>query len=253
VEDNLYLYCLAENRAEKDFKAIGLDGASVYSIKCGSLLSVVHNCPGPYIDGSDEVVKRRLVEHLAVVEEAVKTFGAVLPLKFNTVIKSENGKTSEDSMSLWITGEEAKLKTKLAGVLGKEEYGVQVLWNPRVVGDQLMKSNETLARLGDELKTKTVGLAYMCKQRIANILKKELELESRRCFDLFYSQIRATVADLRVEKNKIFENGNQMLLNLSCLLEKGKTGILGFVLEKIEAREGFSVSFTGPWPPFNFV
>lgn len=44
-----------------------------------------------------------------------------------------------------------------------------------------------------------------------------------------------------------------MLLNLSCLVSKGKVDSLGEELEKINNMEGFSVRFTGPWSPYSFV
>jgi hypothetical protein len=44
-----------------------------------------------------------------------------------------------------------------------------------------------------------------------------------------------------------------MLLNLSCLVSKDKVDGLGEELEKINNTEGFSVHFTGPWPPYSFV
>ncbi|HEX7474725.1 MAG TPA: GvpL/GvpF family gas vesicle protein, partial [Dehalococcoidales bacterium] len=44
-----------------------------------------------------------------------------------------------------------------------------------------------------------------------------------------------------------------MLLNLSCLVAKDKVAGLGEELEKINNMEGFSVHFSGPWPPYSFV
>jgi hypothetical protein len=49
------------------------------------------------------------------------------------------------------------------------------------------------------------------------------------------------------------EEDKQMLLNLSCLLFKEKSKILGEELEKINHLKGFFVRFTGPWPPYSFV
>ena len=42
-------------------------------------------------------------------------------------------------------------------------------------------------------------------------------------------------------------------MNLSCLLTKDGSRELGDELEKIDAMEGFSVRYTGPWPPYSFV
>jgi len=47
-------------------------------------------------------------------------------------------------------------------------------------------------------------------------------------------------------------DGGQMLLNLSCLMDRGGAA-LGRVLDEIQRTEGVWARFTGPWPPYNFV
>jgi hypothetical protein len=42
-------------------------------------------------------------------------------------------------------------------------------------------------------------------------------------------------------------------MNLSCLVDGDKSKDLGEELEAIDKMEGFSVRFTGPWPPYSFV
>jgi hypothetical protein len=44
-----------------------------------------------------------------------------------------------------------------------------------------------------------------------------------------------------------------MLLNLSCLVAREKVDSLGKELEEINNMDGFSVHFSGPWPPYSFV
>jgi hypothetical protein len=62
------------------------------------------------------------------------------------------------------------------------------------------------------------------------------------------------VKALRVEKNKPASDDNTpMLMNLSCLASRKNNESLGTELEKIQSMEGFSVRFTGPWPPYGFV
>jgi len=48
------------------------------------------------------------------------------------------------------------------------------------------------------------------------------------------------------------EPGRQMIMNLSCLVDKDAKAI-GDELEKINNMEGFFVRFTGPWPTYSFV
>ena len=93
----------------------------------------------------------------------------------------------------------------------------------------------------------------MYKQKLENLLKKEMEKEAERCFKDFYEKIKKCVDEIKVEKTKKLEENKQMLMNLSCLLPKEKSKILGEELEKINNMKGFFVRFTGPWPPYSFV
>jgi hypothetical protein len=93
----------------------------------------------------------------------------------------------------------------------------------------------------------------MYKQKLENLLKKELEKEADRYFKVFYEQIKRCVDQIKVEKTKKNEEDKQMLLNFSCLIFKGKSKTLGEELEKINHLKGFFVRFTGPWPPYSFV
>jgi hypothetical protein len=61
------------------------------------------------------------------------------------------------------------------------------------------------------------------------------------------------VCDLRVEKTKRTGHDSRMIMNLSCLVDRDKSTELGEELESIDKMEGFSVRFTGPWPPYSFV
>ena len=44
-----------------------------------------------------------------------------------------------------------------------------------------------------------------------------------------------------------------MIMNLSCLVAREKYLELGEELGSINGMAGFSVRFTGPWPPYSFV
>ena len=93
----------------------------------------------------------------------------------------------------------------------------------------------------------------MYKQKLENLLKKEIEKEADRYFKDFYEKIKKCVDEIKVEKTKKLEENKQMLMNLACLLSKEKSKILGEELEKINNIKGFFVRFTGPWPPYSFV
>ena len=249
-----YLYCIVEGNEEVTLGNIGIEGSSVYTIPCQDLCAVVHNClPEPYKSEDKEKVNLWLTTHEKVVEVAWERFGTVLPLGFDTIIKGEEGIAPDENMKKWLKDDYENLRQKLAKLKDRAEFGVQVFWDPKIISEWVIEKSPEIKKLSEEIKSKSKGLAYMYKQKLENLLKKELEKEADRFFKVFYDQIKSCVDQIKVEKTKKLEEDKQMLLNLSCLLFKGKSKILGEELEKINHLKGFSVRFTGPWPPYSFV
>jgi len=96
-------------------------------------------------------------------------------------------------------------------------------------------------------------MAYMYKQKLEKAVKAEMERLSDEWFKGFYSRIKQHTDNIVVEKTKKMNKDKVMLLNLSCLVAKERAERLGEELEKIGNMEGFSVRFTGPWPPYSFA
>jgi len=249
-----YIYCVADSGEETDLGKIGLDGKEVYTIPFADLCVVIHNCPcEPYKSEDNEVVKRWVITHEKVVEAAWERFGTVLPLGFDTIIKAEKDKSPEENINNWLKEDYAKLKEKMDKIRGKAEYGVQILWDPKLIADEIAKTNEEIRKLNQDIKSKPKGMAYMFKHKLENLLKKEMEKKADIYFKGFYTRIKKGVDEIKVEKIKKIDEKRQMLMNLSCLVDKEKSKELGEELEKINKEEGFDVRFTGPWPPYSFV
>ncbi|MEI7615112.1 MAG: GvpL/GvpF family gas vesicle protein [Actinomycetota bacterium] len=254
TEQAIYVYCIAAGNKKADFGNMGLENNYVYSINYKDLSAIVHNCMiEPYKSEDKEKVKAWATTHEKVVEAALEQFGTVLPLGFDTIIKGEAGVTPEDNLINWIKDDYENLKQKIARVENKAEYGVQISWDPKIIGEKIIEDNAEIKRLNEEIKSKSKGLAFMYRQKLENLLKKEMEITSEKYFKDFYEKVKNCVDDIKIEKTKKVEDDRQMLLNLSCLLPKEKSRLLGDELEKINSIEGFFVRYTGPWPPYSFV
>jgi hypothetical protein len=253
-DDARYLYCVADSSVQSGLGKIGLAGKEVYTIPFLDLCAVVHNCPSePYKSENSETVRNWVVTHEKVVEIAWGKFGTVLPVGFDTIIKSEEDISPEENIKNWLKEDYANLKEKMDKIRGKAEYGVQIFWEPGFVADEIGKTNEEIKNLNQDIESKSKGAAYMFRHKLENLLKKEMEKKADIYFKGFYAGIRKCVDEIRVEKTKKTDEKNQMLINLSCLVDKERSKELGEELERIDRMEGFVVRFTGPWPPYSFV
>lgn len=250
----MYLYCVSDKGKQTNLGKIGIEGSEVYTIHFKDLCAVVHDCaPKPYESKDEEVIKAWVRTHQHVIDIALEKFGTVLPLGFDTIIKGDNDIHPLENMKKWLKEEYDNLKIKMEKVRGKAEYGVQIFWNPRIVARNIIETNQVIKKLDEEIKSKTKGAAYMFRQKLESLLKKEMEVKADQCFQNFYLRIKKYADDIKVEKIKKVKEDEQMLMNLSCLVFGDKEKELGEELDKINKMEGFSVRFTGPWPPYSFA
>jgi len=254
IAGGLYLYCIAEGEKEVNFGKIGVEEEEVYTTSCDGLLAVVHDCqPEPYKSENEELVKKWVMAHQKMVDTAWERFGTVLPFGFDTIIRSEGNISSEESLKNWLKKDCQNLKEKLEKVRDKEEYGVQISWDPKIIAGQIIQTVPELKKLDEEIKTKSAGTAFMYEEKLKKLIREEMEKKADECFKDFYGRIRPKVNDIKIDKTKKAGEGKQMFANLSCLVNKDKVKELGEVLDEIEGTEAFFVRFTGPWPPYSFA
>jgi hypothetical protein len=233
---------------------LGLEGAEVYTIPAQDLCAVVHRCPAaPYQSGDQDVVKGWVLAHQKVVELAWSRWGTVLPSTFDTIFRGRDDAGPEQTIAEWLAAEYASLRDQLVRVKGKAEYGVQIFWDAQLFGEGLAMSSPDLAALTAAIESKPRGTAYLQREKLRMLLRRELEGEAEQRSRDFRRAIGEHVDDLRVDTNKKGEGGLQMILNLSCLATREQAGSLGQELERIGKEGGVSVRFTGPWPPYSFV
>ena len=250
-----YLYCIADSSEAVSLGNIGIEENEVYSIPYKDLCAVIHNCPAtPYESEDKEIVKEWVIAHQKVVDAAWEKLGTLIPIGFDTIIQGNAAVEPEENMKKWLGDDYDNLKAKIEKVRDRAEYGVQLFWDRKTIAKKVSDESPEIKALNEEIKSKPKGIAYMYRQKLEALLKKEIEERADRYFKEFYGKITPHVDDVHVEKTKKTEDEDkQMLLNLSCLLPKEGSKGLGEELEKIEALEGFSVRYTGPWPPYSFV
>jgi hypothetical protein len=251
----LYLYCIADESEAVNFGGIGIDGSEVYTIPFRDLSAVVHDCTAePYQSDDPEKVKQWVLIHQQVLDGAAEKFGTIIPMGFDTIICGKGDADPKENMRNWIETDYDTLTSKMVRIRNKAEYGVQIFWETSIMARNVSEKSNEMKALEEEIRAKPKGIAYMYRQKLAELLKSEMVSRADQCFQEFYEKIKAYTDDIHVEKTKRAEDeGRQMLLNLSCLLPKGQSEKLGEALEEIDNREGFSVRFTGPWPPYSFV
>jgi hypothetical protein len=250
-----YVYGVVAGNEKVRLGSIGLDGSEVYTIPYEDISAIVHDCSTePYQSTDDEVVKNWVKVHQSVLDVASEQLGIVIPLGFDTILQPKDDDTSSDQVVRdWLKSDYERLREVMRKIEGKDEYGVQVSYEPMLIVKQISEHSEEIRKINREMATKSPGITYMYKQKLERAVKAEIERLADEWFSDFYGRIMKHTNDIIVEKTKKLNVGKIMLLNLSCLVARERVDSLGKELDKINNMDGFSVHFSGPWPPYSFV
>ena len=251
-EEGVYLYCIVNSGENTDFGDMGLEDGLVYTVPYKDIGAVVHRCQAePYKTDDEEKAKDWILTHQYVIDLATELYGTVIPLRFDTIFKGDDA-----SVEGWLRAEYDHLKETLQKLMGKAEYGIQVYLEKDYI-EEMVKNNEEIAALKSSLEGKPKGSAYLLRKRLGKMVKVQKDTEMRSVANKLYKRIAELVDEMRLEQNKrdLPEKWKDklMVLNLSCLVRNDRVKALGDLLGEFNVKPGFTVRFTGPWPPYSFV
>lgn len=252
--DALYVYCIVPGVQDVGFGPVGLGQCEVRSVAGSGISALVHECPArPYQSRDRALVEQWAGAHHRVVELAWKRFGSVLPMSFDMIVAGRESSSACENLAEWMLEKGDAFARQLERLAAKAEYGVQICWDPKAVAADVLQSTPELREMERAIQAKPAGLAYIERTRLEKTIKRQIEARAEEYFRAFYERIRACATDVRVGRLKKTDDGTQMLLNLSCLVEKGRHERLGEALDEIAEMNAMTVHFTGPWPPYSFA
>lgn len=222
-----YLYGVTEGPG---FKSAGLDGSPVYPITYQGLSLLIHACGSePYSFTEEANILRWVVEHHAVLEKAMEECGAVLPLRFNTIVKGTDVKALE-----WLQENEASLRATLERLRGKSEYGLEVR-RPRRTKPE-----------GPE----PGGRNYLLAKKAELQALKDDRVETDKLAADLQALLEPWVDDLKFLDGEL---GDGAFFRVSLLLARERVEAFGVLLDRVVTGQGLQVHFSGPLPPYSFV
>lgn len=236
-----------------DLGGVGLDGSRVYVVVRRRIGALVHDCPAePYDSGGDAVVAQWVLAHNRVMELAMARWRSVLPMTFNTIVAPSAAKTADENLLAWLESEHDSLRKRVDHLEGKAEYGLQVSYAPVVILRQVAEEVPEVRRLENEAQATTSGLAYLYRQELERLLRRETERRVRALFTAVYERARSCADRVNVEKMKSDTSNLRMAVNLSCLVALERYPELKALADEVAGYEGHTVRLVGPLPPYSF-
>ncbi|MFA9417528.1 gas vesicle protein GvpL [Natrinema sp. HArc-T2] len=261
IETGRYLYCLVQTDADASLETTGVDGEPVSIIVEDGIGAVVHACDGIYDSANLAQIRRWLVRHQTVVDEAGQAFGTPIPFQFDTILKGDDAAVRE-----WLREETTTLERALTGLADHWEYRVEVVEVDPIDDETLIERDERLQELDERIGDSEEGTAFLLEkqfdQRLAELraarreslttdLKERLAAEAREVHALERSPSASLAADVVGDESG--SSDGETLCRLTLLAHEDDEEAIGSILDDVAATDGLEVRFTGPWPPYTFA
>jgi len=254
-EEGRYLFCAVaiEDRETPAFDPDGIEGGSVSIVERDGV-GVVVQTVGSLFDSEDlEVVKRWLLDHQRVVDEAGEVFGTPIPFRFDTIVTGD-----DEEVRGWLEENEAELRTALDSLSGRWEYRIDLQWDETQVRAEVAEDDE-LRALSDRIDAANEGTAHLLgkqyeRQLSSKVTERRDALSDRLLDRLEEHAHEVAVLDRRPSvvdaADGVGGEGVDPVVRVSVLADEEREGAIGAVLEEFAAQDHLSVSYTGPWPPY---
>ena len=247
-----YLYGIAhQTEAQTSWSVRGLDHREVYSVVSDGLVAIVHDCdPRPYASDDMAQVPEWLFQHEEVLAAARTVYGAVIPMRFDTILYRE-GQERHQVIRSWLDETGPRLAETFQRIGRKLEYGIQIWADPEVLradGAQQSPSDKPLAAEDPSL----AGLKYLSRLQQESRLEKMLADHEAALAQRFHEQIAEFVSETMPIRSTRQQFPQRLLVSVSCLADPAELQPLQRWLATLQ-ESGYRVIFTGPLSPYSFV
>ena len=236
MEEGKYIYSIIGETKDRRFGSAGINNREVSFVHYKDIAAVVSNTP---VINFDRLDKKELMRHIAthqqVNEEVMKDYD-VVPMAFGIIAPSL------DEVMRILEKAYLQFKTAFKNITGKAEFVVQVWWNPQKILEDLANTNN---------RQKEKETSNGVKLKLGKLIQKEAEIQR----EAFINDIHAFLRNLCLDStlNKLV--ADEMLVNLSLLIEKAKESELDKKMQELGKKyEGkLRFKYIGPMPPYSFV
>lgn len=250
--DMLYVYAVV---AGGDYTpaVTGIDGSALHMVgrDTGPRAVVHRHTRGPF-DGPDDSVRRWVLEHSEVIDDAWQNSPALLPVSFNVIVRSdpETEATATQQLEHWLDDSAETLSRRLEELRDTSELRVELSLD----GSLLEEVDAEVGDMRTEMERRPAGVRRLLEKRLE---KTEKEIVDRAA-DRIYPEIRARIAahclDIEEHRSTSRESGLTPVIMASCLVRGTEITALGAELTALKkAQPALSIRFLGPWPPYSFA
>lgn len=243
-KEGKYVYCIIGTKHERNFGPIGIGGRGdeVLTIGYDDLSMVVSARPMTRF----VVARENMLAHEKVIEEVMKEFDSVLPVRFGTIA------SSADEVRNLLDRRHREFKNLLRDMDHKVELGVKGIWkNMDIVFKEIVEENKVIKKLKEKIQNDTGKKNVQLKREIGKMIEDALVKKKEKEAQSIVDVLRRVSINYRLNKTIT----DEIFMNSAFLVDKGREkefdNVMDEVSQKYENRIKFT--YTGPLPVYNFV
>ena len=243
-KEGKYIYCVVATPQEKTFRAVAIGGGVAEVLTCGynDLSMVVSDYPVSKL----AVNRENMLAHQRVIEEVMREFDSVLPVRFGTIA------ASVDEIRSLLAGRYGEFKNALREMDHKVELGVKGVWkNMDVLFREIVNENKAIKRAKEAILSdrnrKNIPAKVEAGRMLAGALEKKKEAEAEKVVNA----LRRTTFDYKPNKTV----GDAMFVNAAFLVDKSRGTEFDNIMDELSEKykDKIKFAYAGPLPVFNFV
>ncbi|MDO9122967.1 MAG: GvpL/GvpF family gas vesicle protein [Deltaproteobacteria bacterium] len=243
-KEGKYIYCIIGTKQERNFGPIGIGGRGdeVLTVGYDDLSMVVSNHPMTKF----VVNRENMLTHEKVIEEVMKEFDSVLPVRFGTVA------SGADEIRNLLDRRYREFKSLVRDMDHKVELGVKGIWkNMDVIFKEIVKENKEIKRAKEINQNKSGKGNLQDKMEIGKMVEQALAKKKEKEAEKIVDTLRRTAIEYKLNKT-VSEN---MFMNAAFLVDKGREKEFDNIMDGLSEgyKDRIKLMYVGPLPPFNFV
>lgn len=263
-----YIYCIREKRNSK-FPLRGIDDGEVFVSQYLDLEAIVSEVSLEKFN-SEEIqrkakedlgwIKKNAEIHEKVVEEAMNFQGEkslakmpVMPMKFGTIFRTK------ERLENVLKKRYGQFKKTLKNLRGKQEWGVKVYLDRKVLEKGIRKLSALVQEKEKEIAKLPEGIGYFMEKEAEDVIQKETGRALQDYTEDAFKALKQYADESIRAKNLDKEFSGELLpMVLNAFFLVSRENLESFTKEindliKKRQPDGFYFKHSGPWPPYHFT